>query len=130
MLIIEISKQIKSTKRLQNKALQKKKSYEDDISLYNEIIKNLDDKKEILLDKYNKIRDKDKLLSSLFAYYDVDNSGSISKEEMKACINSVSLTEPLSAEFYDKIFSDFDTDNSGTISFDEFVSLFNQLFQE
>lgn len=130
MLITEISKQIKSIKRLQNKAFQKKKNYEDDISLYNEVINNLDDKKQILLEKYNRIRDKEKLLASLFAYYDVDNSGSISKDEMKACIKSVSLTEPLSTELADKMFSDFDTDDSGTISFDEFVNLFNQLFQE
>lgn len=66
-------------------------------------------------------------LTSIFAYYDTDNSGFINKNEFENIIKTISLTEPISIETINKLFNEIDKDNSNSISFDEFILLFNNI---
>ncbi|PRP88500.1 hypothetical protein PROFUN_03217 [Planoprotostelium fungivorum] len=62
-----------------------------------------------------------------FARSDVDQSGFIDKEELKAILISVmgeNATPKMIQEFVDSQFSAYDKDGNGQISFDEFIPLY------
>lgn len=50
-------------------------------------------------------------LKTAFAYFDKDNSGSISKEELKTCLQSDDFT--LTTDDIDKLLSGVDANNDG-----------------
>ena len=55
----------------------------------------------------------------MFAKYDLDNSGNVSKEEFFAIMQAFALFGADS----DKLFSKFDKDGNGSVSIDEFVNV-------
>ncbi|XP_037632621.1 ras and EF-hand domain-containing protein homolog isoform X1 [Sebastes umbrosus] len=65
-------------------------------------------------------------LSSLFHVYDVDNSGSIEKQEFLTICQELHVT----SQEADGIFNRLDIDNDGTVTLEEFISGFRERHQE
>ena len=66
---------------------------------------------------YGTVNDQQRVLRHMFAKYDSDNSGSVSKEEFFAIMQAFALFGADS----DTLFSKFDKDGNGSVSIDEFV---------
>ena len=64
----------------------------------------------------------------MFRMADTDNSGSISKSELKEMLES--MGEKLSTFELDVAFAMIDKDGSGSISFDEFLSLITECLKD
>ena len=60
-------------------------------------------------------------MKTAFAYFDKDNSGSISKEELKDCLKSDDFT--LQDDEIDKLLSGVDQDGDGQIDYVEFIAM-------
>jgi calmodulin len=65
--------------------------------------------------------DPDSELRAAFAVFDEDNSGSISRKEMKKLMKK--LGQALSDEELDAMMEEVDTDKDGQIDFEEFKSM-------
>mmetsp|Transcript_23355 Transcript_23355/g.37949 ORF Transcript_23355/g.37949 Transcript_23355/m.37949 type:complete len:114 (-) Transcript_23355:340-681(-) len=65
--------------------------------------------------------DPDKELRDAFAVFDADNSGSISRSELKKLMKNLGQT--LSDAELDAMMDEVDTDGNGEIDFDEFKSM-------
>ena len=66
------------------------------------------------------------LLKDAFNYFDIDNSGEISLDELKNIISLTGSTEEES-EFLKKILNEVDENKDSSISFEEFKNLFIKL---
>ena len=76
----------------------------------------------VLMSSNNKSStDPDSELRAAFAVFDEDNSGSISRKEMKKLMKK--LGQKLSDEELDAMMEEVDTDNDGQIDFEEFKSM-------
>ena len=64
----------------------------------------------------------------MFRMADTDNSGSISKSELKAMLEK--MGEKMSAFELDVAFALIDKDGSGAISFDEFLSIIAECMKD
>ena len=64
----------------------------------------------------------------MFRMTDTDNSGSISKSELKAMLEK--MGEKMSAFELDVAFALIDKDGSGAISFDEFLSIIAECMKD
>jgi calcium-dependent protein kinase len=60
-------------------------------------------------------------LKTAFAYFDKDNSGSITKDELKNCLQSDDFT--LTTGDIDKLLSGVDANNDGQIDYVEFIAM-------
>lgn len=60
-------------------------------------------------------------LKTAFAYFDKDNSGSITKDELKTCLQSDDFT--LTCDDIDKLLSGVDANNDGQIDYVEFIAM-------
>ncbi|UJR37952.1 hypothetical protein I4U23_030636 [Adineta vaga] len=68
----------------------------------------------------------DKELRLLFALFDVDNSGSLTKDELRQLLQSPDPDgPPVSEQQVTDYLKLADTDNSGDISVDEFIAFIN-----
>ena len=64
---------------------------------------------------------KESNLKHAFAYFDKDNSGTISKEELKECLSSDELL--IEDEDIEKIIAEVDLDKDGQIDYKEFIQM-------
>ena len=71
------------------------------------------------LQSYNYL--KENHLRSAFAYFDKDDSGTISKDELRLCLQSDDFT--LSEEQIDQLLSGVDANNDGQIDYQEFITM-------
>lgn len=62
----------------------------------------------------------------MFRIFDLDESGSISPEEMRTIL-SFALTDARSQKEIDEIFQKMDSDGNGEISYEEFLAHLHQL---
>ena len=60
-------------------------------------------------------------LRGAFAYFDKDNSGSISKEELRMCLQSDDFT--LTEEQIDELLAGVDANNDGEVDYQEFLEM-------
>ena len=60
-------------------------------------------------------------LRGAFAYFDKDNSGSISKEELRQCLQSDDFT--LTEEQIDELLAGVDANNDGEVDYQEFLEM-------
>ena len=60
-------------------------------------------------------------LRSAFAYFDQDNSGKISQDELRACLASDDFT--LNEEQIGQLLEGVDTDGDGQIDYQEFITM-------
>lgn len=60
-------------------------------------------------------------MKTAFAYFDKDNSGSITKEELKDCLKSDDFT--LDDSEIDKLLAGVDQDGDGQIDYVEFIAM-------
>ena len=60
-------------------------------------------------------------LRSAFQYFDKDNSGSISKEELRICLQGDDFT--LSEEQINQLLSGVDANNDGEVDYQEFIEM-------
>jgi len=75
----------------------------------------------VLMSSNKTSTDPDSELLAAFAVFDEDNSGSISRKEMKKLMKK--LGQKLSDEELDAMMEEVDTDNDGQIDFEEFKSM-------
>lgn len=75
----------------------------------------------VLMSSNKSSTDPDSELRAAFAVFDEDNSGSISRKEMKKLMKK--LGQKLSDEELDAMMEEVDTDNDGQIDFEEFKSM-------
>lgn len=60
-------------------------------------------------------------MKTAFAYFDKDNSGTITKEELKDCLKSDDFT--LEDSEIDKLLNGVDQDGDGQIDYVEFIAM-------
>jgi len=60
-------------------------------------------------------------LRSAFSYFDQDNSGTISQDELRVCLASDDFT--LSDEQIQQLLEGVDTDGDGQINYEEFITM-------
>jgi len=71
------------------------------------------------LQSYNYL--KENHLKSAFTFFDKDGSGTISKDELKTCLQSEDFT--LQEEMVDKLLKEADKNNDNQIDYNEFISM-------
>ena len=64
---------------------------------------------------------KENHLKLAFSYFDKDDSGTISREELKACLQDEEMT--LDDEMINKMISDVDTNKDGQIDYHEYIEM-------
>ena len=68
-------------------------------------------------------------LRPIFEKFDIDNSGTVSTDEMINIVAAANLSADFSEEQIKKMIAEADSDNSGEIDFDEFVSIMERQMQ-
>ena len=76
------------------------------------------------LQSYNYL--KENHLRSAFSYFDKDNSGTISKEELRQCLTSEDFT--LSEQQIAELLNGVDENNDGQIDYQEFIAMMKNNF--
>ena len=71
------------------------------------------------LQSYNYLKENN--LKSAFTFFDKDGSGTISKDELKTCLQSEDFT--LQEEIVDKLLKEADKNNDNQIDYNEFISM-------
>ena len=64
---------------------------------------------------------KENHLKQAFAYFDKDDSGTISREELKACLQDEEMT--LDDDMINKMISEVDTNKDGQIDYNEYIMM-------
>jgi len=70
----------------------------------------------------NRTEKQDRLYTA-FQYFDKDNSGYITKEELQQALKNYGMGDPKTIK---EIIDEVDTDNDGRIDYDEFVAMMNK----
>lgn len=74
----------------------------------------------------------EKIRERVFSYIDVDNNGTIDKQEIEDFVSKIcenTSIEKLDAQVVDSLFKELDTDGSNTISADELGVLLRGIFK-
>ena len=75
------------------------------------------------LHSYNYL--KESHLRSAFSYFDKDGSGTISREELRQCLQSDDFT--LKDEEIDNLLNGVDANDDGEVDYDEFIAMMNSV---
>eukprot|EP00484_Ammonia_sp_Unknown_P023337 CAMPEP_0197046296 /NCGR_PEP_ID=MMETSP1384-20130603/22013_1 /TAXON_ID=29189 /ORGANISM="Ammonia sp." /LENGTH=550 /DNA_ID=CAMNT_0042478053 /DNA_START=59 /DNA_END=1711 /DNA_ORIENTATION=- len=83
---------------------------------------------ELLSSRINrKLQSKEERLRKVFKALDLDDSGKISADELKAALESINESATIKIEECMELIKDADVNNDGEIDFEEFISMFQDL---
>ena len=77
------------------------------------------------LHSYNYL--KESHLRAAFSYFDKDGSGTISREELRLCLQSDDFT--LKDDEIDNLLNGVDVNDDGEVDYDEFIAMMNAMWE-